>query len=222
MSSAAQITANQHNSQLSTGPRSEAGKQKAALNSTRHGFTGQVVLLTAEEAEPYRLFNEAFQKQLAPVGPIEQQLVRAIIDANWRINQLQSTESAIYALGHRQYLDQFSDETPELAAAMARALTFENKRKELDRIHRYESRLNRQLAKDTAQLHELQQTRRERDEKEEERALRIHRNFRKQGKNWDPADFGFVWSTTQLDAMAGRRAILLAAQSNGIIPAMAA
>jgi hypothetical protein len=98
MSSAAQINANHSNSRLSTGPRTEAGKQKAALNSTRHGFTGQVVLLTAEEAEPYRLFNEAFQKQLAPVGPVEHQLVRTIIDANWRINQLQSTESAIYAL----------------------------------------------------------------------------------------------------------------------------
>jgi hypothetical protein len=118
-----------------------------------------------------------------------------------------TTESAIYALGHREYLDQFSNEAPELAGA----LTFENKRKELDRVHRYESRLNRQLAKDTAQLEELQSNRREHDDKQEERAVRIHRDFRIQGKNWNPSDFGFVWSTTQLDAMTDQRAILYAA-----------
>src|ERR1700716_1907378 len=115
MSTAAQITANQQNSKLSTGPAPEAGKKKAALNSTRHGFTGQVVMLTAEEAEPYRLFNEEFMTDLAPVGAMEQQLTRSIIDAHWRINQIHSTESAIYALGHRQYLDHFADETPEAA-----------------------------------------------------------------------------------------------------------
>jgi hypothetical protein len=205
MSTAAKITANHQNSQLSTGPRSEAGKQKAALNSTRHGFTGQVVMLTAEEAEPYRLFNEEFMIDLDPVGAMEQQLTRSIIDAHWRINQIHATESAIYALGHREYLDQVVDETPETAAAMARAVTFENKRRELDRLHRYESRLQRQAAKDFALLRELQTTRVEFENRKEERAVRL---FQKKGKDWNPADFGFVWSIEEIERMSHLRAYL--------------
>jgi hypothetical protein len=203
MSSAAQLIANQQNSQLSTGPRSESGKQKAALNSTRHGFTGQVVMLTAEEAEPYRRFNEEFMIELKPVGAMEQQLARTIIDAHWRINQIHATESAIYALGHRQYLEQFADETPETAAAMARAMTFENKRKDLDRLHRYESRLQRQAAKDFALLRELRAMRMELEDRKKERAVRM---FLKKGKDWNPADFGFVWSIEEIERMARVRA----------------
>jgi hypothetical protein len=205
MSTAAQITANQQNSKLSTGPATEAGKQKAALNSTRHGFTGQVVMLTAEEAEPYRLFNEEFMTDLAPVGAMEQQLTRSIIDAHWRINQIHSTESAIYALGHRQYLDQFADETPEAAAAMARAMTFENKRKELDRLNRYESRLQRQAAKDFALLRELQKMRTDVEDRMQERAIHM---FHKKGKDWNPASFGFVWSIEEIERMYQVRAHL--------------
>jgi hypothetical protein len=201
MSSTAQTLANQKNAQLSTGPRTEAGKQKASLNSTRHGFTGQVVVLTAEEAEPYRLFNESFMQDLDPQGSVEQQLARNIIDAYWRINKIHSTESAIYALGHREYAEQFAGETPEIAAAMARALTFENKRQELDRLNRYESRLQRQVSLDYARLRQLQKTRISLENKQEDHAIAIHRNMTKQGKSWNPAEFGFVWSIAEIESL---------------------
>jgi hypothetical protein len=205
MSSPAQIIANQQNAQHSTGPRTEAGKKKAALNSTRHGFTGQVVMLTAEEAEPYRLFNESFMADFAPVGASEEQLTRGIIDGYWRINQIHSTESAIYVMGHRQYIEQFSDETTETAAAMARAMTFENKRKELDRLHRYESRLQRQVAKDLAKLQELQAARTAFEQRQQAQAIRLHLNFKKQGKDWNPTEFGFDWSIEEIEALIQRR-----------------
>jgi hypothetical protein len=212
MSSPAQIIANQQNAQKSSGPTSEAGKKKAALNSTRHGFTGQVVLLTAEEAEPYRLFNESFMADFAPVGASEEQLTRGIIDGYWRINQIHSTESAIYAMGHRQYVGQFSDETPETAAAMARAMTFENKRKELDRLHRYESRLQRQIAKDLAAIHELQAARLAYEKRQQEQAIRLYLNFKKQGKDWNPAEFGFDWSIEEIEDLVQRRVATQPAQ----------
>jgi hypothetical protein len=205
MSSAAQVAANHQNSQKSSGPVTEAGKKRAALNSTRHGFTGQVVVLTAEEAEPYRLFNEAFMKDLKPVEAVEQQLSRSIIDGHWRINQLQATESAIYAMGHRQYIEQFANETPETAAAMARATTFENKKQELDRLHRYESRLQRQVAKDFALFRELQQLRADYNKRQEDSAIRINRNFKREGVEWNPATFGFVWSTAEIERIERQR-----------------
>jgi hypothetical protein len=208
MATPAQTTANQQNALHSTGPRTEEGKRKAALNSTRHGFTGQVVMLTAEEAEPYRLFNESFMADYAPVGASEEQLTRGVIDGYWRINQLHSTESAIYSMGHRQYVEQFADETPETAAAMARALTFENKRKELDRLHRYESRLQRQVANDVAALRELQAARTAYEQRQQEQAIRLYLNFKKQDKAWNPAEFGSDWSMEEIEALVQRRTAL--------------
>ena len=50
MSTAAQIAANQKNSQLSTGPTSEAGKAKSSLNAVKSGLTGRTVLLPTDDA----------------------------------------------------------------------------------------------------------------------------------------------------------------------------
>ena len=207
-----QIRANQQNSQLSTGPRTESGKQRSALNSTRHGFTGQVVALTAEEAEPYREFNEQILKDLAPANAIEHQLVRSIIDARWRMNQIASTESAIYAMGHREHADQFKDEPAELAAAMCRALTFKNNQRDLDRLRRYESALYRQATKDQATLAELQTERKAREAQQEKEAIQLLIHFKKLNADWDPTQFGFVWSTGEIRARQLQKLTLVRAQ----------
>src|SRR5271154_3407292 len=123
--SQARIDANRQNAQSSTGPRSEAGKQKSALNSVRHGFTGQTIVLPADQVEAYRNFSEGLLKELAPVGVHETALAHNIMGSRWRMHQIASMESAIYALGFREYGAQFSDETPEMASAMARAITFD-------------------------------------------------------------------------------------------------
>jgi hypothetical protein len=195
-----QIEANQKNAQLSTGPVTEEGRRRSALNSVRHGFTGQSVVLTAEEAEPYREFNEQYLKDLAPVGAQEQQLSRSIIDARWRVNQLNTTESGIYALGHREYIDQFQQEAPALAISMARALTFKNNQKELDRLHRYESRLFRQATRDEATLKALQAERKAHAEAQEKEAIKFLTMY---GDGpWNPSDFGFVWSIEEIKRMS--------------------
>jgi len=84
---------------------------------------------------------------------------------------------------------------------MARATTFENKKPELDRLHRYESRLQRQLSKDSLELRELQSQRTSLAKQHEDQAMRLQIHFSKQGKTWNPADFGFVWSTGEIAAM---------------------
>jgi hypothetical protein len=199
MASNPQITANRQNAQHSTGPVTEEGRRRSALNSTHHGFTGHSVVLTPEEAEPYREFNEQYLKDLAPVGGQEQQLARSIIDARWRINQLHTTESGLYALGHRQHADQFKNETPEMAASLARALTFKEDQKTFDRLHRYESRLFRQYSKDLATLQTERKARLATQEKEALDLLSLL-----ELETWNPADFGFVWSLDELKAMKNR------------------
>jgi hypothetical protein len=204
MATSPQILANRQNAQHSTGPLTDAGKQRAALNATRHGFTGQSVVLTAEEAERYTVFMKGMLKDLAPVGTHETQLAHSIIDARWRLNQIAALESGIYALGHREHADRFKDETPDLAAALIRAQTFTTHQKELDRLHRYESRLHRQAAKDLAAITTLQTPRKAYEAQKWKDAVALFKRKQKDGEAWNPADFGFVWSLEQIERAIDR------------------
>jgi hypothetical protein len=189
--SQARVDANRQNAQSSTGPRSEAGKQKSALNSVRHGLTGQTIILPADQVEAYQTYTEGFLKELAPVGVHETALVHSIMSSRWRMHQIAAMESAIYALGFREHGAQFADETPEMAAAMARAITFQLQKPELERLRRYESQLNRQANKDQQLLTALQTERKEKAAQQEKDAIALLTHFTTTGKPWNPADFGF-------------------------------
>jgi hypothetical protein len=88
---------------------------------------------------------------------------------------------------------------------MARAITFESKKPELDRLHRYLSRIERQLAKDTEELRASQKLRADELERQTGHAIRIHKNMTELGREWNPADFGFVWSIAEIEAISNRR-----------------
>jgi hypothetical protein len=44
---------NRANSQQSTGPRTESGKQRSSLNALRHGLTAQSAVLPSEDPAAY-------------------------------------------------------------------------------------------------------------------------------------------------------------------------
>jgi hypothetical protein len=62
--SEAQILANQANAKLSTGPKSEAGKERSRRNSLKHGMTGGGVVLP-EEAVRIAMFDPSKEATLA-------------------------------------------------------------------------------------------------------------------------------------------------------------
>ena len=209
MSTAARIEANRQNSQSSTGPRTEEGKQKSSLNAVRHGLTGQTLLFATEaERDAYAQFTEDFLKELSPVGAHETQLAHSIMNARWRTNQIASLESAMYTLGIQASLAQFPNETPENAATLAHALTFELKRKDLDRLRRYESSLNRQINTDMRSLTALQAARKAAEAQQEKDAVALLTHFATAGKSWNPADFGFVLSIAEIERLEQRQFVL--------------
>ena len=175
-----------------------------AKTDQRHGFTGQTVVLPEAELEPYRNFAEGLVKELSPVGVHEEALVYSIIDNRWRTYQIASMESALYALGFHNNVAKFPNESAERAAAMCRLITFEEKRKELDRLHRYESRLTRQANKDMQLLTQLQTTRKAEQARREKEAIALHTYFTTAGKAWNPAEFGFVLSIAEIEALEAR------------------
>jgi len=211
MATPQQIEANRQNAQLSSGAKTIEGKQKCSLNAVKHGFTGQSVLLTEDSVEPYRNFTEGMLKDFAPVGQRETYLAHAIAGARWRVAQFASTEAAIYALGVRLHADKFPNESPQMTVNLCRAITFLESRKDLDRLRRYESALNRQAKADLAELTALQAERKARDAAQKKDAMALHAHFSKLKQAWNPADFGFVLSIDEIEVLTLRNLDLTAA-----------
>ena len=84
---------NRNNSRHSTGPRTEAGKQRSSLNALRHGLTGQIVVMPAEDLESYQHHIQSFVDEYHPQGPTETQLVQSLADAAWRLNRVSVLET---------------------------------------------------------------------------------------------------------------------------------
>ncbi len=66
MPTSAQITANQKNAQLSTGPTSETGKAKSSMNAVKTGLTGRTILLPSDDAALYETHIAEFFKRYEP------------------------------------------------------------------------------------------------------------------------------------------------------------
>jgi hypothetical protein len=75
MASAAQTLANQENAKLSTGPRTEAGKQKSSSNAYRHGLHATSEKLFAsspEERDHYEQIKANLKSETLPRGTAEE------------------------------------------------------------------------------------------------------------------------------------------------------
>ena len=169
MSSQKQIEANRRNAQKSTGPRTESGRRASGINAYKHGLTGQLFLMTAEEAEAHERYTASMLQDLKPVGAMEETLARSVADSHWRLNRAVIIENNIFAA------EAFDDEA--IAAREAAKSGVESRFNDVNRArsavtsflhdpHRfqlltvYEARLHRKAQADLRQLRELQAARR--------------------------------------------------------------
>src|SRR5260370_2062190 len=60
---------NRENAKKSTGPRTEAGKQRSSLNALRHGLTGQTAVLPSDDLAAYPPHCKAFPDHYQPQNP---------------------------------------------------------------------------------------------------------------------------------------------------------
>ena len=90
MSTAAQIAANQANSQRSTGPKTAEGKAAAAQNNFRHGFRGRFAVLPNENAEEFAHLLAAFRDEYQPGMITEQILVDRLAEHAWLSRRAQA------------------------------------------------------------------------------------------------------------------------------------
>jgi hypothetical protein len=184
---------NRANSQHSTGPRSEAGKQRSALNALTHGLTARTAVLPSEDPAAYEQHRRQFVDEYNPKTPTETQLVHELADTAWRLNRIPLLEADL--------LTRAANPPTEEAAI---AFDIVDAHRLLASLGIHGQRLSRQFQKTLIQLREIQAERLEclrRDLRDAASVLEFHKH---KGLPYDPAEDGFVFSKTEIEAFAQR------------------
>jgi hypothetical protein len=177
MTSPNRIDINRANAQHSTGPKTEAGKQRSSQNALRHGLTSQIVVMPTEELEAYQLHLKSFTEEYDPQGATESTLVQALADASWRLNRVVALETNLLMAGD-----------------------LESQAKALANLSMHSQRLSRQFERTVNQLRQLQEIRRAKENDDLHDLLNIMEMVEAAGETYDPLEDGFVFSQPQIDA----------------------
>jgi hypothetical protein len=173
-------TINRANSQHSTGPRTEAGKQRSSLNALSHGLTARTAVLPSEDPAAYEQHCRQFRDEYQPATPTESQLVQELADTSWRLNRIPLFEAAL--LTHTA--------NPE---SLIPALSI---------LGLHGARLSRQFQKALDQLRTLQSERRHQERRQLREAADLLELHKHKGIPWEPRDHGFVFSKDQVERHA--------------------
>ncbi len=155
-------------------------KPRCRLNALRLGLTGQVYVLTEEEAPRFQKHYAAILKHYQPVGPIETSLVDQIAHGIWRMQRAQSIEEGIFAL------DSAPDAPDSVPGPTRSWLTLD---KAFDLLGKYERRIQRSLDRAKSELAALQSERKHQTALDVDRAVALHRLAKAEGKPYDPSLF---------------------------------
>jgi hypothetical protein len=87
MSTSAQILANQTNSQLSTGPKTEPGKTVSSKNGVRHGLAAIFAVLGWESQDAFESLKRSLTDEFQPATPLEADLVQSMAEHRWLVKR---------------------------------------------------------------------------------------------------------------------------------------
>lgn len=96
MATASQISANQSNSQLSTGPRTDSGKAVASQNARKHGLTSELAVLPNEDQTEFDSLLERYRNQFGFDGEHESFLVEQMARSRWKLARIQRLETDVF------------------------------------------------------------------------------------------------------------------------------
>ena len=201
---------NRANSLHSTGPRTEAGKQRTRLNALRHGLTGHTIVLPAEDHAAYQRHSQSLLDECQPKGAIETQLVQSLVDTSWQLNRAASIETNLFSLGITELEDRIRASHPEAEAALALALAYREHNRAFANISIHRQRLTRQFERTLIQLRQIQAERRQAEERQLDKAAKILKMHKAQELSegiepYNPAEDGFVFSTEEIETFLRRK-----------------
>jgi hypothetical protein len=140
MSSAAQLAANAANAQHSTGPRTPEGKERSSQNATRHGLTSTRLIVQDDEREEFEELQSSLREEVRPEGALEQDVFTQLVHASWNLRRSRRLEAEQFVGG-------------------VDPLTDPNREKQMDRLARYQARIERSYYRALKELRALQTNR---------------------------------------------------------------
>jgi hypothetical protein len=201
---------NRANSQQSTGPRTESGKQRSSLNALRHGLTACSAVLPSEDPAAYEAHRRQFLDEYQPATATETQLVHELADTSWRLNRIPLLEADL--------LNRAANPPTEQAA-----IDFDivDAHRLLNSLSVQSQRLSRQFQKALDQLLDIQAERHQRERRDLRDAAALLELHKQKGIPWEPADHGFVFSKDQVERYAQRALRLNEAERRNLTHALA-
>jgi len=184
---------NRANAQHSTGPRTEAGKQRSSLNAIRHGLTAQTVVLPSEDPAAYESHRRQFLAEYQPATPTETQLVQELIDTSWRLNRIPLLEADLLARAANPPTEQAAIDFDIVDAHRLIA-----------GINLQGTRLSRQFQKALDKLRQIQAERQDRERRDLKDAAALLELYKHKQQPWEPADHGFVFTKQQVERASER------------------
>jgi hypothetical protein len=194
MTSPVKIEANRQNAEHSTGPVTPEGKERSSKNATRHGFTGQTLVITPAEKEAYEAHVKGFFSELSPLGQLETNVVQQLADLNWCVQQIFVQQCNLISL-----INAITEQLAPNGDALATANANTQHIKSLNTLSLYDQRKRRAIAALREELTALQKAREEGERTELAQAAQHYKLFKAKGQPWVPADSGFVCSLEDVE-----------------------
>jgi hypothetical protein len=197
------------------GPSTPEAKQRVKYNALRHGFTGQVLIMTPEEREVFDSFVKGMITDLAPTGTHETFLANSMAEEAWRLNQIRARCANLSAVGD---LDGVGDNYRPIEnglgieQAVIDSVVARDQSKQLALMSLYGQRTQRACEKYKKELNELQDKRKANHAAEMEEARLLFQLADTQGLAYDPQKDGFVFSLHQIKAQTERHHKLVLAK----------
>jgi len=96
MATQKQIAANRRNSQKSTGPCSDEGKARSAMNALQSGIDARSLIIRGESKAALDQLTAEYLDRFQPAAPEERALVDTLIDCEWILRRLRAVEAQLW------------------------------------------------------------------------------------------------------------------------------
>ena len=177
--SEAQLAANRANAMLSTGPRSEEGKRRSAMNAVKHGLAARTIVLAKEDQGKYAAFVKEIFESWEPANARERELAQLVADQQWRLRRIRDIEMDLLENGATV--------------------------QEFNTLSIYQQRILRMMRDAERDLNWMQGDRIRAEAAKKRRAMETYQFCKMLELPWEPGENGFVYSAAELEEAAGRR-----------------
>ena len=146
MSSQSKSDAARANGAKSRGPITPEGKAKSSQNAIKHGLTATFTVLPCESKEDFEAVVEAHRAHHQPATQLEEELVRSLAIARWRLARIAAIETNLFDNELSRAEVEIDEEFSEITGMGKLAHVFgklADKSQSLSLLIRYENSLTR-------------------------------------------------------------------------------